>query len=139
MKIAETKVGKYKVQIKNPEYPSIVTFSSGEKGRREKGHYAFWTAVVRRGKKGRLWGRARLILSAGDRFDRMKYEMNNASDKEDRRIYRKHYVDFLGRGGNIKYIRPSTIKEICRWCDTHESDARYIINCNVGGYDYDLY
>src|SRR5690242_6945273 len=93
-----TRVGKYKVPLRNEKYLSIVTFKAGKDGAREGGDFAFWTAVFKvpqrkpfdKRKSKKLTGRARLILPPGDRFDRMKMELKNADRAAAREIY-GHY------------------------------------------------
>ena len=83
-----TQVGACFIPVVDAEYPTIATFKAGDLGRFEFGAYLFWTAIL---KKKHLWqgyqgtwkprmiktciGRARAILSPGDRFDRMRIEM----------------------------------------------------------------
>ena len=64
-------------------------------------------------------------LSAGDRFDRMEKERRQAKDPEARRSYQRFWTQYLKAGRNIKYIRPSTAKEVARWAKTHQSDFKY--------------
>ena len=122
-----TMVGRYKVPIKKYHYPTIIAFSSGDLGRQERGLYCFWTATFKRKYfgKDRIFGRALSVLSPGDRFDRMKREMRSDPDLKDRKVYEEMYVCMLQRGDNIKYIRPSTPKEVRLWMESHKSDARY--------------
>lgn len=84
-------------------------------------YYAFWTAVFKKriGKRWRVWGRARVGLSAGDRFDRMGRESRAAYiPKEDRQEYKRMWEN-MGRGANVKYVRPSTRAEVAKWLRTH--------------------
>lgn len=131
-----TRVGKFDVPVKT-RHATLVHFSGGEGGKHEAGNFAFWTAVLKEPvrleqkdgwpRKGRvvrkIFGRAYVSLGAGDRFDRMRIESKTATDAADRRVYRRMYVECMHSGGNIKVIRPSTLKEVCRWMETHESDA----------------
>ena len=121
---AETKVGKFLVPIKNYKRLSIVDFSRGLRGKHEEGQYCFWTAVLKKKKDGKriVWGRARPILSPGERFCRMK-------GKKD---YREIWLKFLERGKNVKFIRPSTKKEISWWASGHVSDWKFAETVSIG-------
>lgn len=121
--LTTTRVGRYTVKVRNPHHASIVRFSSGVHGKKERGDFLFWTAV----RKDKRWtvGRAHWSLPAGDRFDRMKREMQNARTAEDRIAYARMWKE-MGGGKNIAYIRPATAAEVNRWIATHESDAKFI-------------
>lgn len=123
------------VPVKDAKFPSVVSFSSGAHGKSCMGDYLFWTCLFERPVKKRYktWGRARPVLPPGDRFDRMRIEMREAKDPEDRKIYRRIYEELMGSGANIKYIRPSTYEEIRRWFLTHESDAKHAYRILIGG------
>jgi len=141
-----TLVGKVSVPVVNAEYATIVTFRSGDLGTFERGDFLFWTAVL---KKKHIWtgytdiwkprtiglvlGRARAILPPGDRFDRMKHEMLTDPDANDRKIYREWWKKILGEGKNIKFIRPSTKREVGRWMKGHKSDAKFVTRLVVNG------
>ena len=109
-----TRIGKYHVPIVKPKFPTIGTFAGGQHGRREGGEYLFWTVVLKRKirwcnrKRWWLTARARAILCPGERFNRMRIEARAAKSSEDRQAYRDLYDRMLGRGRNIKYVRPST-------------------------------
>lgn len=135
LKDGETKVGKYTVPVCNAKFISLVYFSAGARGNKERGQFAFWTAVLKRKKKNRVWGRSRPILPAGDRFDRMKREKLKAKSKSDRKAYGRMW-DVMGRGRNIRYIRPSTLAEIQKWFKSHASDAKYAYGVSVRGKYY---
>lgn len=93
------------------------------------GHYAFWTAVFKKrvGKRWRVWGRAKVGLSAGDRFDRMKRECREAYiPKDDRPAYKSMWEN-MGRGANVKYVRPTTEKELKRWMDEHPDQRSQLV------------
>lgn len=140
-----TKIGKYDVPVVNAKYLSLVTFSSGEHGSREKGHFVFWSTVLKKAKHGLsgkrrkvIIGRARPYLSPGNRVDRMQQELKEARTKDDRAAYRYLWESMAEKGGNIKCVRPSTLKEIQLWIDTHyESDARFITAISVVGENID--
>ena len=110
----KTNVGKYKVQVKNANFLSIVTFTSGEHGKKERGDFAFWTAILKKrvNKKWKISGRAHLLLPPGDRFDRMKREARTDKNPEDRKIYHQLFHEYMGGGSNVKHIRPATEKDI---------------------------
>jgi hypothetical protein len=128
----QTKVGKYSVEVRQAEFGSFVSFSSGERGRHERGDYLFWTAVLKRKirfgrrKARKISGRAHYLLPPGDRFDRMRLELRTAKDKNARAAYKEMWLGILQEGRNIAYIRPSTAAEIMRWFKTHGSDVRYV-------------
>lgn len=123
-----TKVGTSKVKVKDAHFYSIVTFSAGRKGKREAGDFAFWTAVVdrRKGVDRGVIARASLYYPPGERFDRM----NRERKKEP--AYNKTWT-FFGGGKKIKYIRPSTGKEIFRWMKSHREDSRFVTSIRVAG------
>ena len=83
-----TRVGRYEVEVRRMNYPTLWHFSSGEHGRKEAGIYAFWTAVLARKARRKISGRALATLPPGDRFDRMRREMRGAR-AADRAAYRK--------------------------------------------------
>lgn len=112
-----TRIGEFDVPVIDGA-ASLVRFEDGD--------FAFWTAVFKKkvGKRWRVWGRARVGLSAGDRFDRMKRECRAAHiPKEDRPEYRRMW-EMLGRGANVKCVRPSTDREVKRWIDKHPEQAK---------------
>lgn len=107
-----TIVGEHVVPVSDKDQ-CIVRFKDG--------YYAFWTAVFKKkvGKRWRVWGRAKVGLSAGDRFDRMKRECRASYiPKEDRPEYKKMW-EMMGRGSNIRFIRPSTKTELNKWMRLH--------------------
>lgn len=129
-----TKIGKYAVPVRFAQYPSVVDFKSGARGRFERGEYCFWTAVLNKkpiGKRG-ITGRARTILPPGERFCRIGKETRIAKHKEDRKAYKKLWA-ILGAGKNVLYVRPSVLREVKRWIKTHESDAKHIRSIRIGG------
>lgn|SRR3990167_6232144 len=128
----KVKVGKYIVPVKTSK-AAIVHFSSGAQGKSESGDYSFWAAVIKgsRGKKA-IFGRARVGLDAGDRFDRMQYEQKTARSKADRVAYSNMWK-MLGEGKNIEYIRPVTTAELLRWIITHQSDFRFADSIDMDG------
>ena len=134
--IEVTRVGKFKVPVRRHNFCTIVTMSGGEHGRRERGDFCFWTAVLAEpvrmdGKlRKKIFGRAHVSLSAGDRFDRMKREMKKSRAKE---TYAFFWNNLLRGGDNIKFIRPSTAGEVKMWLKTHEKDAKYFASALIGG------
>lgn len=121
--LTTTRVGAAPVPVLRAKHISLVRFSAGEHGRGEAGDFLFWTAVLKKKRKGkgRLIGRAYAYLGPGDRFDRIKRENP------------RPWVELLSRGANVKHIRPSTIAEITRWMRTHAADARFVLSGLVGG------
>lgn len=115
-------VGKEAVDVCLPKRIPIITFTDGQ--------YVFWTAIFANPVDGKrkIWGRARVGLSAGDRFDRMRYE-RYADDipKADHRIYHNMWFEQLQQGRNIKYIRPSTLREVARWMNTHPKQRAQLV------------
>jgi len=148
MKGITTKVGKYTIPVRNAHHLTICSFGAGARGKKERGDYAFWTAVLsKRFVKGKgkestsisqIFGRSHLLLSPGDRFDRMKREMRIARTKDDRAIYRMFWNDVLKKGGNIKYIRPCTLQEMNRWLETHEKDSVSLNIALIDGMSLDI-
>ncbi len=139
-----TRIGQSWLPIVNFRYPTIVTFGSGELGKSERGEFLFWTVMLKRkitwqGRK-RWWliARARAILYPGERFNRMRTEARTAGSIEDRKIYYDIYNRMLKRGQNVKYIRPSTAKELQRWMDSHINDACYVQRVVVKGQQAEL-
>jgi hypothetical protein len=132
-----TRVGTCDIQVRG-HFASIVTFWSGEHGKKEQGDYAFWTAVLaepvtfeipadvgkprRTTTMRRITGRAQVGYPAGDRFDRMKREMRTANSLSVRRAYRQMWVRAVAKGKNIRFIRPATWPEIARWLKVHDKD-----------------
>lgn len=115
-----TKVGSCSVPVIGAEKPTIAAFAGAKRGK--GGVYAFWTAEFKKAAgngKRKLWGRAKIGLSAGDRFDRMGYERHEKSlSAGDRAIY-DYYWKSMGAGKNVKLIRPSTEREVYMWLKTH--------------------
>ena len=125
------RIGSYVVPVRG-KWATLVTFWAGEHGRKDCGEYAFWTArlkhpVVRTtgGRSRRVIGRALVGHSAGDRFDRMSREMRTAKSKEAREANRELWERILRKGQNVAYVRPSTLAEVRRWADSHESDVKH--------------
>lgn len=116
-----TKVGACDVPVIGAKKPTISCFEDGYGGK--MGVFAFWTAEFKKKVRGRnkIWGRARVGLPAGDRFDRMgrKSELESVP-KDDVPIYKALFND-MGKGRNIKLIRPSTDEEVYQWLKTHSS------------------
>jgi len=144
--LSYTTVGIYNVPVVNAEYATIATFRKGDLGKFERGDFLFWTAVFKkefswRGYQGTdrvrkmklILGRARAVLSPGDRFDRMRLEMRTDPNKEDRRIYKEWWFRVFKEGDNIKFIRPSTKREVYRWMEGHKSDAKDLVRLVIGG------
>lgn len=131
----KTKIGNCVVAVKKANFPSIVSFRAGEHGKKERGDFHFWTAVFKKpiGGKKKIFGRAFAALPPGDRFDRMKIECKTAIPVEDRKIYRKYWSEYLMKGANIKYVRPSTLKEIKKWRKSHLSDEKHIFRLIING------
>jgi hypothetical protein len=120
-----TKVGRLQVPVRRASHPTLWYFASGEHGRKEAGVYAFWTAVISRRKPKGLIGRALAAEPPGDRFDRIRREMRTARSKADRAAYARHWRELLARGKAIRYVRPSTEREVRKWMKGHEKDARH--------------
>jgi hypothetical protein len=125
----ETKIGRNHVPVRG-NWATLVPFAAGAHGKKEAGVFAFWTAVIGPVKldgktRKRIFGRAKVGLSAGDRFDRMRFEMKSARDADDRRIYRRFWYLLLRKGANVRYVRPSTLKEVRAWMKSHQADARH--------------
>lgn len=120
-----TIVGSYEITVRRASHPSVRFFISGAHGKKEAGLYAFWTVVLNRKGKNRVWGRALTSLQPGDRFDRMRTEMRTAKSKKARDAYRRIWKEIIKGGKLIRYIRPSTEKEIKLWMDGHKSDAKF--------------
>ncbi len=113
----ETKVGEFWVPVLMPAKVHVVVFKEGV--------FTFWTAMLKKpvGGKQKIWGRAVVGLTAGDRFDRMKIECRASYiPKEWHAEYKDWWNNKLKRGANVAYIRPSTSKEIARWLKTHPDD-----------------
>ena len=136
-----TRVGWFQIPVVNAEHPSIATFSSGARGRHERGDFCFWTAVLKtpvrlswaRRAARKNFGRVRLGCSPGDRFDRMKHERKTSENPTDRAVYHAYWVVLLRRGRNVSFIRPSTLREIKLWKRTHASDWRYFKRLIMNG------
>ena len=128
------KVGKYSIPVNKWRFPTVAIFMSGKHGKRERGSFAFWTSVLKNRKypKNRIIGRAYLSLNAGDRFDRINRERKYSKSIEDRKAYQKMW-EVMGAGKNIKYIRPSTEKEVKKWASSHKEDYKYVTNLIVNG------
>lgn len=120
-----TIVGGKEVVVKKFEKPAIVHFKDKLNG---TGPFCFWTAVFKvksEGKK-KLMGRARVGLSAGDRFDRMEKEsIASYIPIEDRLVYRKMWR-MMGKGKNLAYIRPSNRSEVKKWMKEHPEHAKTV-------------
>ena len=125
-------VGKYIVPIHNFLFLSIVTFSRGAHGKEERGDFAFWTIVLKRGKRRRIIARALCVRDAGERFRRIGIEARSAKDADDRFIYAGLWRA-MGAGKNIKFIRPATLHEIKRWMGSHKADAAGVVRASIGG------
>lgn len=119
---AVTNVGRHEVPVRRVNDPTLWYFSSGEHGRKEAGVYAFWTAVL---EKGKLCGRALVTLPPGERFDRVRIEMRTAHLASDREAYARYWNLRLRKGAGIRFIRPASHREVKKWMDAHPKDARF--------------
>jgi hypothetical protein len=129
-----TKIGKYSILVKSGKKASLAYFS-------DIGDCAFWTCVLRNlardyfnfnKEKRVIIGRAKVGLSAGDRFDRMRYERKALYiPKEDRPIYEYMWKDMMEEGYNVDYIRPSTLTEVKRWFTTHQKEFEKLMELIV--------
>ena len=138
---ASTIVGKVTVSLFRERFISLAVATCGKHGKRESGDYAFWTAVLKipvlvtsNGKTcSKVFGRSLAWMPAGDRFDRMN--RGRVSDKNSwaRSVYGMLWNKVLRQGRNIKYIRPSTRKEIGKWLYSHHDDACGFIAYRIGG------
>lgn len=126
------KVGKRAIPVV-PLPETLVTFSAGAHGRKEKGVYAFWH-ISGEDQWGTwaIWGRARKGLSPGDRFDRMRREQLKAKGAATRKAYARSFK--LAQNGS--QIRPATMREVARWVDTHKEDAKFITKILWRGKSY---
>lgn len=132
----KTVIGKYEIPVKS-RHATLVHFTGGDGGKHEAGDFAFWTAVLkepvtvepkngwpeRRRKVKKIFGRAYVALSAGDRFDRMRVEAKTARTADDRAVYRRMYYECMGAGKNIALVRPTTLLEVRKWMRGHKTDA----------------
>lgn len=117
----QTVVGEYLVDVCDAEYPTLMRMRHGKKD--NVGVYAFWTAVCRKDGGG-ITGRARVGLSAGDRFDRMFIAERQTDSVAARRTYAAMLHEQMGSGAKIKFIRPSNIAEVRSWVNSHLYDTQ---------------
>jgi hypothetical protein len=116
-----TKVGKSMVPVYGAEQPTLLAFLEARRGK--GGIYAFWTAEYKKpdaNGSDKVWGRAKVGLPAGDRFDRMAVEQHTAASG--RSAYARTWRS-MRAGSNVKLIRPSTDEEVYRWLKTHTHKA----------------
>lgn len=116
-----TRIGRFDVPLRMGKWQMVIAFKNG--------YFAFWTAVFKKPVAGRkkIWGRAQVGLSAGDRFDRMKRECRAGwIPAEDRPEYKRMW-EAMGRGANVKFVRPSTRAELKRWLDTHPVQEKQLL------------
>ena len=104
---------------------TLVKFSGGEHGKKEKGLFAFWCCYGT-DKYGdwKVWGRAYVDLPATDRFSRMEDEMVSAAAAESRKAYGQ-MVRLYKRTKTGMYIVPCTVREVVRWLESHQKDAEH--------------
>lgn len=133
--IVTSRVGNHNVPLKKMRYVSLLTFFGGAHGRKERGDYCFWTAVLKERVAGKrkLTGRALAYLPPNERFERIALDMQVAPSAEDRKVYEMLWKRLLKKGANIKCIRPSTAKEIRNWLDTHPEDAEHAARLGLVG------
>jgi len=110
-----------KVTVQSGE--SIVYFSGGEDGKDyEIGEYCFWTAI---GKDEfgpwEVIGRGLRELPACDRFQRMDQDRLMSPAGEDRIAYQMMWDRF----DTIELVRPSYMREIVRWFETHKQEGEF--------------
>ena len=111
-------------QITVKEGQTKVYFSGGgsQGTAREQGWFNFWTA---QGEDEfgdwKVIVRALEHLSPDDRFLRMDLERNSCPEGESRAAYRLCWERFE----TIKSIRPSNVREVVKWFNSHEDDAKY--------------
>jgi hypothetical protein len=131
-------IGKHAILI-DGRFASIVQFSAGERGKKEAGIFAFWTAILKVPVKGperlvkKIIARAKVGLSGTERFDRMAREAILDRNAKNRKIYRFLYSYAMKSGSNVSHIRPSTEREMLKWLSSHKNDAKYALYKSVGG------
>ena len=128
MACIETVIGEQIVYVYDVEFPTLMVMNKGLKD--NVGIYAFWTAHCYDG--GRVTGRARIGLSAGDRFDRMFYEQRKAETVSDRRAYATMLHDRMGGGKKVDYISPSSLATVKEWVKDHLSDTQTASHLIIG-------
>jgi hypothetical protein len=127
-----TRIGKSLVPVRGYNRPSLVEFGSDPDDPSKAGMYCFWTAVLSVKGKNKIIGRAKVVMPPGDRFDRMLREAKaRYIPKADRPAYQQLW-ERMGGGANVRYVRPSTSKEIERWMRAHENHRRFVCFQRVG-------
>lgn len=117
-------IGDTNVQVMDGQ--SVIYFTGGHSDGRpvefEMGNYCFWT-LCGEDEYGEWMSiaRGREELPASDRFQRMDTERLMAKLGLDR----IEYQTVWDRIPTAKLIRPSSLREITRWFETHESDVAY--------------
>lgn len=134
-----TIVGTTFVELRSANFPTTVVFTAGEHGRGERGLWAFWTTMLKRPVRfkdklrRRIIGRAFAVLPPGERFTRMRSEAKTAPDPEERSHDYGMWYRVLKQGHNVKYIRPSTPREVRLWANAHEADSKHMRSLQYGG------
>jgi len=128
-----TRIGRHRIPVKGI-HPTLATFVAGARGLQERGHYCFWTAVLKRPvrRERTCTARALVLLPAGERFERMGREMLTARPKAAREIYQWWWQAAFQRGANVAYIRPATRAEVGRWAATHGADMQHAVRLVIG-------
>lgn len=129
-----TRVGKYAVPVKGI-HPTLVFFVAGARGKQERGVYAFWTAVLKRpyvNRERTCVARARILLPPGERFERMRRERRTARSAVARGVYAFWWEQAFRQGEGIAYIRPSSLREVQRWSQTHAPDMTHAVRLQIG-------
>jgi hypothetical protein len=51
--------------------------------------------------------------------------MRTARLASDREAYARHWKTLLRKGAGVRFIRPSSPREVKKWMDAHPKDARF--------------
>lgn len=124
-----TQIGKYNIPVLDGKNTSFGYF-------KDIGYCAFWTCVLKdkvpayglpKSKRKFIFGRAKLGLSAGDRFDRMSYEQSaEYIPPADKPVYKHMWNAMLQKGANVYAVRPSTLSEVQRWIASHPVQCKHL-------------
>jgi hypothetical protein len=119
-----THIGRFPILVRRGTSPTEALFLTGARGRHERGIYRFWTAVLEHPHET-IIARARRALPPGERFQRFFLDAWGLRDLDPVSADANECVwrDVLGYGRAVRYIRPSTAREVWRWVTGHRADA----------------
>jgi hypothetical protein len=109
-----TQIAGKEVPVEDSE-PSVVNFQEDAENGNPAGPWEFWTVV---GASDSVTGRCRPGCDPGERFRKMEGQ--------------EGYEDAWEIATSARLVRPASEEKILGWLNSHESDARSAVSCQIG-------